>query len=566
LKKILIFLLLSLLIGAVYIYPDIRFMAELNNDFKGITLTGTADETFYLARLKGIYKGDYKLANVGNYEHRNDIWFIPPYFEFILGSMGKALNISVPYLDIIFSFIFPVIIFWLIYLLAYYLSRSRRLGILGACSILLGYSFFSCSPVILKQIATLQYSQPLWFLRPFSPQLVYIPFILSLILIFLFIDTHRKWRLILISVLIALLNYLHLYLWAFLSAGLGIWLIIALLQKNKLIWKNIAVILILTTLFAIPYWLNYYRVNSSVNNIFFKEVLGMQYSHKPIIPMGYLLVSLMILFCNRKANVKFFNFLLSFLLGGFICLNQQVISGELIQPAHFSNYANKTFIIIAIIVSLGNIKLFKRKEILRIFFIPLAGFLFFLAFIQQNNYYHANKKTYADLQSLSGAISWLKHNTSKEDVIITDSVKFPSFVLIRNLLVYTDNYHYLSFEIASLIPREEKENRIFYAMRFFEYPIEEADSIFNFKGGLIFFGMSAKYGLIKDADRRILDLRNRYINLMDKDPIYLLRKYKIDYVLLTRNDHLFNVVEKKYPNLSEVFNDGNYKIMKFNNL
>ena len=105
-KKILIFLLLSLLIGAVYIYPDIRFMAELNNDFKGITLTGTADETFYLARLKGIYKGDYKLANVGNYEHRNDIWFIPPYFEFILGSMGKALNISVPYLDIIFSFIF----------------------------------------------------------------------------------------------------------------------------------------------------------------------------------------------------------------------------------------------------------------------------------------------------------------------------------------------------------------------------------------------------------------------------------------------------------------------------
>jgi len=139
-KKIWLFVLLSILIGGIYIYPDIRFILEEGKNFKGITLTGTGDEAFYLAKLNAIYKGDYRISSIGLYEHRKDICLMPPFYEIAIGLAGKSLNIPVPYLDIILSFIFPVVIFWLIYIFTYCLSGSRALGILGGSVILLGCS------------------------------------------------------------------------------------------------------------------------------------------------------------------------------------------------------------------------------------------------------------------------------------------------------------------------------------------------------------------------------------------------------------------------------------------
>lgn len=88
-------ILLSLIIGTIFIYPDLRFIKELGPDFKGITLTDSMDEVFYLARLNGVYKGDYRLANVGIYEHQNVPWTIPPFLEVIIAKIGKMIGLSV---------------------------------------------------------------------------------------------------------------------------------------------------------------------------------------------------------------------------------------------------------------------------------------------------------------------------------------------------------------------------------------------------------------------------------------------------------------------------------------
>src|SRR3989304_5809801 len=151
-KKYILFVILSIFIGAIYIYPDIRFIVEMGDKFKGITLTVMPDEGFYLARLNAVYNGDYRLANIGLYEHRNDLWLNPPYFEVIIGLTGKMLGIPVAYLDIILSFLFPVIIFWLIYFLILKLSNSIYLGILTGLSIIMAYNLFSFNPALVKSI------------------------------------------------------------------------------------------------------------------------------------------------------------------------------------------------------------------------------------------------------------------------------------------------------------------------------------------------------------------------------------------------------------------------------
>ena len=567
LKKILIFCFFTLLIGSIYIYPDIRFIAEEGKDFKGITLTGTGDEAFYLAKLNAVYKGDLSISSIGLYEHRKDIGLIPPFYEIAVGSIGKNLNIPVPYLDIILSFVFPVMIFWLIYILIYSLSRSLILGILGASCILLGYSLFTKDFNIFKQIMCFQYSEPLWFLRPYSPQAIYLPFVLILILAFRYIDTAKIRKLILMAALMALLNYLHTFLWMFLFAGLAVWFLIALLKKQTIVYKNTAFVLFVSFFLSIPYWINCYRISLSPDYAFYQQLFGTELSHRPILPVSYLLLGSIILLLNRKSDKKVFYFLLSFLIGGIICLNQQIITGKIVGPVYFLNYAGKTFLIVALAASLGNIVNFK-KYAARVFFALLIGFLFFSGLIQQNNYYNANRKIYSDLQPLRGAVTWLNDNTEKDDVILTDSIKSHSFVFVRTLLLYTKNYHYLGFEIHSMISREELEHRILSAMRFYEYSPEEAEDVFETAGGIIFFGLSSNYGITKDREIDDYNLRlgTKYKNMINKDPVSLLKRYKVDYVLIGKKDHLFNDIESKYPALKKVFYDGEYKILKFDKI
>lgn len=562
-KKVLIFCLFSALIGCVHIYPDIRFIIQEGKNFSGITMTAAADEEFYLSRLNGVYKGDYRLANVGLYEHRNDLWLVPPYFEDAIGFIGNKLNIPVQYWDIALSFIFPVINFWLIFLLIYFLTKSSKLGLIGASSILLTYALFTVQPGIIKQFLGLRYSQPIWFLRPFSPQIIYIPFILSLILIFLDIDTQKKWKLFIPAFLIASLNYLHIFLWAFLFVGLSVWLAIAFMRRDFVIRNNILIILFVSVVLSMPCWLNHYNVMRSPGYAFLNEMFGTRYSRMPDIPLAYILMGLGVIFLNRKSEPKRLYFLLSFLLGGVICLNQQIVTARVVEPLHFSTYTNKTFLLIGFVAGLSMLNFKIKLNLRRIIFVFLISLIFLSAFVQQNNYYNLNKNMYSKLQPIKGAVDWFNEHTNKDDVILTDSIAYPSFIFVRNLLVYTKNYHYLSLECHSLSSRKEKEDRIFSAMRFFEYSALEAESIIDFSGGVVFLDMSARYNTFKGRDVYLAGLKNKYRDLMQKDPVILLSRYKLDYILVGKNDHLYNTIEAKYPGFSKVFDDHNFKILKF---
>ena len=563
--KLIVFIGLSLLIGAIYIYPDIRFIAELGDKFKGITLTAMPDEGFYLARLNAVYNGDYRLANIGLFEHRNDLWLNPPYFEVIVGLASKMLGIPVVYLDIILSFLFPIIIFWLIYLLALKLSNSIYLGILTGLSIVMAYNLFSFNPTLVKSILVGSYHiLGLWFMRPFSPQLIYIPFIFSLLAVYCFIDSKTIWKLFAVSVPIAVLNCLHVHLWAFMYAGLSVWFFISILNKDKLIVKNILFIILTSLILAIPFWLNYYKVTLDPNYQFLETIFGTDYTHRPIIPFGYILLSIFAIYINKGTNSKNFFFVLSFLIGGLLCLNQQILTGKIIEPVHWTSYTNKTFLLLALITGLNNIKPKNfHKNIRNIIFISVVSFLFFTGFIQQYNYYNAHKNTFKERQNLYGVITWLNTNTSKNDVILTESIDLYSLEFIRMLMIYTHNYYYLAREAHSLISEEEFQYRLLAAMRFFNYTMEEAYQIIDFINGINFTSMSARYGVLKNKDEYLNKIKIKYNELMSKDPLSLMMRYKVDYLLIKKSDRFYENIESVYPSLNKVFDDGFYKIYKF---
>jgi hypothetical protein len=361
-----------------------------------------------------------------------------------------------------------------------------------------------------------------------------------------------------------MLNYLHIHLWLFVYAGLGAWFLLSVFNKDRLFIRNILFILFSSFILTIPFWTNYSKVALDPNYQFLEKIFGTDYTHRLIIPFGYPLLTMLALYLNKDLNSKKFFFLLSFLIGGLLCLNQQIITGKIIEPVHWTSYTNKTLLLIALIVGLRRIvpKSFSLVT-RRVIFYFIISFLFFTGYIQQVNYYNANKKTFQGMQSLSGAITWLNANTKKDDVILTESIGHPRSGLLRIWMLYTRNYYYLAREAHSLISEEESQYRLLSAMHFFRYTKEEAYKIIEYMDGLHFVCMPARYGILKGKDVYLNKIKIKYDNLMSKDPSLLIKRYEVDYLLIEKESRFFESITNIYPYLSKVFDDGFVRIFKF---
>lgn len=543
-KIIIIFI--SLLIGLIYIYPDLRFVYELKSEFKGIALTAVHDELGYLACIKAVYKGNLTCSGIDLYEHRNALWTQPFFSELIEGSIGKLLKIDVIRLDILMSFFLPIILFWLIFILLLSLSDSKECSLLGAAFILLGYSGFTGTPVaILKEIfLTHRFSESLWFLRPISPQFNHIVFVLTLIMIYLAVTNKKMFMIALSAFFVGILFYVHPHYWTYIYAGLFVLFISYFILKDKNALKATFLIIILSLFVSVPFWFHAYKIRLNPNYLNALIFAGLTYTHSPILPVLHIVLIMgiiVILWFFKDANIAF---IVSFLIGGILCLNQQIITGITLIPGHWQGYTNKTFLIIALVYALFKvIRRLENKKVVRVFRLSQAIlfsvtllFLYVMAFMQQDNYYQANKENMRTRQAVAGVYNWLNRNTKNTDVVLTDPYNYLLGKSPYNLevLTYTDCYTYLPIMYTSLLSREEYEDRILTALRFFNYPLQNVDLYLTHAKGAYFFGLQAlpDYGNDFIPATEIKRLKDKYVSLCNLNAIETVKKNKVDYVIV----------------------------------
>ena len=71
-------LITSFIVGLIALAPHIIFPLQLGKEYKGIYMMQTANETEYLARIKEITEGYWKLGSVPFYEYKNNPPLMPP--------------------------------------------------------------------------------------------------------------------------------------------------------------------------------------------------------------------------------------------------------------------------------------------------------------------------------------------------------------------------------------------------------------------------------------------------------------------------------------------------------
>lgn len=576
-----IYVSFSLILTCVYVFPDIFFILSSKNEFKGISLTGTNDELFYMSRINGIYKDSFNtLGGVDLYEHKSDPWVRPYLGEFVIGNFGKIFRLPLIYTDILTSVLFPVLLFWLFYFLALQLIKSSIIALLAAVSIMFGHNMFSLN-LINDIFFSFNYAEPIWFLRPISPTFYYFPLFLALYFIYRTICFNSRFNIWCAGLLTGFLFYLNLFHWTFLYAGMGILLLVSFVEKGGKQIKAIISIYIISIITSIPYWIHFFPIVHHQNYEYLSLKYGMNISRESFLPKDVVISTILVVVLNVIIKRdKVCRFLSVFMMGGLICINQQILTGRHFIPVEWSGYSIKTFSILAICITFGRIL---QNEKLGLFFkdkfkkdlgslryiccVIGISVIIISATIQQWNYYVFNKSIYLDKQEISQAYNWLKDNTELSDVVLIDPhdlVDDKSSDCVREFLTYTNNYSYIPDIMDSFCSKSELEDRIIVSLMLFNYSESEVREFFTFKNGAVFKGVGAiiEHGGSPLDPEYLTYLVDKYRNMHNTKILDSIKKYKIDYILLN----------KKHPNrhklldysfLKIVYEDDNFNVLKF---
>lgn len=578
-NKNIFILVVLILVGALHVYPDLKFIFRQGDSFKGVPYLAGNDETVYLSKLSAvIYRGDLRLTNPGTYEHQGGPMFLPSLAEIIEGLLGRSLSLAPWQTDILATFLFPAIICLLLYFLSLQLSGSFKFSLLSALAAMLAYYWLTSNIGAIFSLSTDYLNPALIFSRPISPQFHFIPFLITLYLIYRSIFKDSSYFIaILAGIFSGLLFYTSLYYWTFVFSGLALMFVIDCSRGKRERFKRYLLIALTALVISIPFWASYLMVNQLP---YFDEIfkrMGGIYTHAadiPLIETGFLLFLIFMRFFVPGEKEQLY-YMISFVGGGLICLNQQVITGKTIQPEHWRLLNNKIFIILSIFVCASFLfRLIEKSGFYRMllkllksapafFFLCLS--FFFLGLTQQNFNYANRSPLSARLQEIGGALKYIHNELPDDAVILTDPFREKEEQLISSL---TKNYPYLSgsFFLTSTMRDAEIKERYFAALHFYDYSPEEANGLFKVMNGGLFRGMAVHPscgGSREGNEAYTANLKDEYASFVKLEPLVALNKYKADYVLLNNTNRSRLISGKQIAAaLMLSYDDGSYSIYK----
>ena len=328
-------IILSFLLTVLIFAPLIVFPWVIGKEYQGININwfGT-DAHFYLTKGKEVLDG-HSLGSPVLREGKNDPDPYLSYSEYILLApiklLGLAERANIATVYNIYNFIGVFILIILIYFFVWQLSGKKLLAIAAALFAIGGYS------IVYRK--TLFYDDFNIYAR-----LIY-PYASSLILFIYFnllvksLNSDKLKYKIFAGAVFGLLFYIYFYAWSFILALNGCLFLILLFKKDfftarKVFWIS----LIGLALGAY----NLIRLFSSLNSEIGRQMayfIWSSYGHGPIFSkIGFITLIIFAVYYYKRRDDKNWPFILAVISGGWVALNQQIITGRMVQYAHYYWY------------------------------------------------------------------------------------------------------------------------------------------------------------------------------------------------------------------------------------
>lgn len=558
-------ILTSLIVAAPQVY--FRIQHAYDGVYQGIELLPDAPRS---ALVREIQDGHLNLGNAYYKDGKDDPYLWQPLQPMAVAFLGELFGLDINNTLLLSRFALSFLTFLLLYGFVLLLSKDKLVALSSASLLLLADLLLSFSG--LSQL--LHGMGPGTFIqlaRPVDPAMTYIPLFGFLIVFWLYYQK-RDYRWGIASAVILGLNfYNYFYSWTYLYAFGSLLVLIYLLQKKWREAVRLGSVFFGALIIAIPYFINMYRASLYPTFAEVSARFGVVATHAPLSVGVLVIVALVVFFLGfPRADRERYFFGLALLLTPFITMNQQIITGKIMQPDHYHWFFQKPIAIIFILVTL--FYLFSRqgpdfyKKAIAVCIITAsvtAG-----AFAQATAYFYDARDGGAiaiERQQYGPVMKWLSAHAEKESVVLANNE------LSHLTVIYTPlNVFYHRVVANSLAATKERLLEVIFAFyRLRGVGKKEARDVFFAERGFI---STSIYGIYyREAlgsyeaipDEKIEEALALYVNtLAIPTPEWLQRtfkKYDVSYLIWDKKtDPLWNL--DRYPFLTKVAEFGEVSI------
>ncbi len=418
-------IVLAVLTSLITAFPQVYFRIEHRNDgiYQGIELL---PDSPWSARVREVQDGHPNFGNIYQKDGKDNPYLLQPLGSMVVGYMGKVFSLDINNTLLLSRFILPFIVFLLIYGFVLLLSKDRFTALCSAAVLLLADSILEYSGLS-RLFHGISPSNFLRLARPVNPVMIYFLLFGFLISFWLFYKK-RSWRYgILSAVLLGLNFYNYFYTWTYLYAFGGILVLSLLLQKY---WREairIGAIFLSGLLVAISYIINLYRVTLHPA---YEEVSarnGVVLTHAPLfIGITAIVAIIVFIFKFPKEDKEKYLFGLALLLTPFVTMNQQLLTGRVMEVGHYHWFFHKPIAVIFVLMVIFHLLAHRGLD----FYKKVLATLIITAsiatgvFVQVTSYSYDGRdggNIAIERQKYGPVMKWLNEHATKEAVIFANN-------------------------------------------------------------------------------------------------------------------------------------------------
>ncbi len=544
LKRNYLIYVFACLVGFISIGPHLLAKHSLGSSYQGFPLLFQDNEEYYLSRINDILEGYWLVGSPFLYEYKKNLPVVFPVGEYLYAIPVLLTKIDLVSFFVFAKFLFPALLFTLVYLFLFQLSErtnfNRWVAVAGGLLVTLGFDFVDYSSLfrILEGKDDILHLS-LWT-RPVNPISGILFLFTFLILISRVIQTNKRFLAILAGMILGIMpGYVFSWLtgWAFLGM---VWLISFFRKKIKTVWI-LSLTAISSLIVSIPFWISWFGSLQAADGKFIALRNGLLLTHAPILNKVTLLQTVIFLpifiyefYKQKKRGSKLEDwwwFGLALVGANWLTFNYQVIIGRTVWPPHLMQFA-VPLAMVTFMLLLGN---YFKKISLKFSWI-LAVLVMSISVIYGVftilSFRYALPR-FAAMQQNMALFDWLNKNAPKDCVVL---VRENEEALVNWVPAFTHCNVYASGYAFSRVPLDRLYHNYLVFLRLRGISVQELPHYLQeHRGELKALFYTTWPQLFMKVDESWLaepieKIEKSYGDFLKKDFLSELKKYRIDFI------------------------------------
>lgn len=546
-KQHILAVIAALVVGFLCVLPALLAPRALGNEYRGIPFFYLNNEEYYLARMQEIADGHASVASPVFYEYKDTDALVPPVGEMLYVALARVLGISLASSIIVAKFLFPALLFLLVYSLVLSLMEkesSKRLAILAALSaaflVVLGYDFVDIHRTWAVLTDSLKDTQLSLWTRPVNP-ITGALFLFGYLNVLLRVFKKPSVMAAVGAGILVGLSIGYVFAWAIALTALALLMLYALARKAWPLLKYFSIVLAVTVAVDGVYLMGMLNTTGGTRSAVMN---GLILTHVPIINKVAVLTLILFIFglyilyqkniWQKTKEEPWIVFSSALALTSVVVFAEQLITGRTVWPYHFVQYTIPISYIILVVVYWRI--LHKKPWALYLCSVLCIGAALWYAAVSARSYVYS-MDNFKAMQQYKPVLDYLASNAPKDSVVLADE---PREEFMRLVPAFSSSNVYISGYLGAVPPEERLYHNLLVKMRLEgvtpEHAREYLESHEVDVREYFFTDWNHLFAKERDpqSDLRIAELLKRYKGFFKADFGAELKKYKVDYFVTTR--------------------------------